>query len=131
MKLCKKMFTCMAIVLALISMASALHAQGRGDTAAMRKQQEALLQQAKADLKLTDVQADSLSAIHNEFQSKMRDIFMDPSLSREDKRAKIAPINEERNKRLKAVMGPDLFKQYQDWMQAHRPQRGGGGGGRD
>ncbi len=89
----------------------------------------AMRQKMKDDLKLTDVQADSLSAIQQEFQPKIREIFMDPSVSREDKRAKIAPINEARDKRIQAVLGDDLYKKYQDWMEQNRPMRGGGGGG--
>jgi hypothetical protein len=59
-------------------------------------------------------------------QGKMRDIFMDQSMSREDKMAKIQPMREAANKRVEAVLGPDLFKKYQDWEAANRPQRGGG-----
>jgi hypothetical protein len=60
----------------------------------------------------------------------MRDIFMDQSMSREDKMAKIQPLNEERNKRIQAVLGDDLYKKYEQWMQDNRPQRGMGGGRR-
>lgn len=122
----KKFITGIAIVIAVFS-ASSLYAQ-RGDTAAMRQRMEAMNAKMKSDLKLTDVQADSLSAIQREFQPQVREIFMDQSLGMDDKRAKIAPLNEARDKRIQAVLGNDLFKKYQDWMQQNRPQRGGGGG---
>jgi len=96
------------------------------DTAAMRQRMEARLQKMKDDLKLTPVQADSMRAIQTDMQGKMRDIFMDQSMSREDKMAKIQPMREAANKRVEAVLGPDLFKKYQDWDAANRPQRGGG-----
>ena len=119
------MFACAALVVALFTFSSAAHAQ-RGDTAAMRQRQEAQMQKMKDDLKLTPVQADSLKAISADFQPKLREIFMDQSLSQEDRRAKMGPLNEERNKRIKAALGDDMFKKYQDWMEQNRPQRGGG-----
>jgi len=122
----KKLITGIAVIIAVFS-ASSLYAQ-RGDTAAMRQRMEAMKVKMKSDLKLTDVQADSISAITREFQPQVREIFMDQSLSMDDKRAKIAPINDARDKRIHAVLGDDLFKKYQDWMQQNRPQRGGGGG---
>jgi len=98
------------------------------DTAAMRQRQEARLAKMKSDLNLTQVQADSIKAISMEFMQKRRDIFMDPAnqgMSREDRMAKMQPIMEAQNARVQAVLGPDLFKKYQDWEQANRPQRGG------
>jgi len=89
-----------------------------------------MMQKMKTDLKLTDVQSDSITAINKDMQSKRRDIFMDQSMSREDKMAKMAPLNEAANKRIQAVLGDDLYKKYQDWMAQNAPQRGGGGGGR-
>jgi len=62
----------------------------------------------------------------------MREIFSDPAnsnLSREDRMAKMQPLRDAQNARIQAVLGADLFKKYQDWQQANRPQRGGGGGG--
>jgi hypothetical protein len=134
MNLSKKMIGCATIIIALFTASSAF-AQGggmRGDTAAMRQRQEAMLAKMKTDLSLTQVQADSMKAISTEFNQKMRDIFMDPAnqgMSREDRMAKLQPLRDAQNARIQAVLGPDLFKKYQDWMQANRPQRGGGGGG--
>ncbi|HWK05951.1 MAG TPA: hypothetical protein VNS58_20060 [Puia sp.] len=129
MNLRKKMIACAAVVIALLSFSST-YAQ-RGDTAAMRQRQEEQMQKMTTDLKLTPVQVDSLKAIQKEFQPKMREIMTDQSASREDKMAKMAPINDERNKRIQAVLGADLYKKYQTWMEENRPQRGGGrmGGG--
>lgn len=124
----KRMIAPFALIIGLLSF-SPTYAQ-RGDTAAMRQRQEAMMKKMTEDLKLTPVQVDSLTAIQKEFQPKMRDIFMDQSLSREDKMAKIQPLNDERNKRIQAVLGDDLYKKYQQWMQDNRPMRGGGGGGR-
>ena len=126
----KKMIACATLILALFAVGSS-YAQGGGrmDTAAMRQRQEAMLAKMKTDLNLTQTQADSVKAISTEFNAKRRDIFMDPAnqgLSREDRMAKMQPLTDAMNARLQAALGPDLFKKYQDWMQANRPQRGGG-----
>jgi hypothetical protein len=124
----KNLIACAALLIALFSATSTFAQGGRMmDTAAMRQRMEARLQKMKDDLKLTPVQADSMRAIQTDMQGKMRDIFMDQSMSREDKMAKIQPMREAANKRVEAVLGADLFKKYQDWEAANRPQRGGGG----
>jgi Spy/CpxP family protein refolding chaperone len=123
----KNLIACAALLIALFSVTSTFAQGGRMmDTAAMRQRMEARLQKMKDDLKLTPVQVDSMRAIQSDMQGKMRDIFMDQSMSREDKMAKIQPMREAANKRVEAVLGPDLFKKYQDWEAANRPQRGGG-----
>jgi hypothetical protein len=134
MNLSKRMIACATLIIALFTASSAF-AQGggmRGDTAAMRQAMEARLAKMKTDLNLTQVQADSVKAITMEFQGKRRAIFMDPAnqdLSREDRMAKMQPLTDAMNARIQAALGADLFKKYQDWQQANRPQRGGGGGG--
>ena len=126
----KNSIACAAFVLALFS-ASGVYAQGGRmmDTAAMRQRMEARLAKMKTDLNLTQVQADSMKAITMEFGQKRRDIFMDPAnqgLSREDRMAKMQPLMDQQNARIQAVLGPDLYKKYQDWEEQNRPQRGGG-----
>ena len=96
------------------------------DTAAMRQRMEARIAKAKTDLSLTQVQADSLKAITMEFGAKRRDMFMDPAnqgMSREDRMAKMQPLMDAQNARIKAAFGDDLYKKYQDWEQQNRPQR--------
>jgi len=101
----KKIMVCVAVVLAVFSV-STLYAQQQDPAA----RAAAMKQKLKDDLKFTDVQADSVVSIQQEFRPKMREIFQDQSLSQDDKRAKIAPINEARDKRIQAVLGDDLFK---------------------
>jgi hypothetical protein len=120
----KKIIASIAVIVAVFSVSS-LYAQqggGRMDPAAMK-------QKLKDDLKLTDVQADSVVAINQEFLPKMMDIRNDQTLSQDDKRAKSADIRTQRDKRVQAVLGDDLFKKFQDWQMKNRPQRGGGNGG--
>jgi hypothetical protein len=126
MNMTKRMIAGVALVAASFAFSSTY---AQMDTAAMRQRQEARLTKMTTDLNLTKVQADSVKAISTEFGAKRRDIFMDQSMSREDKMAKMQPLTDAMNARVQAVLGPDLFKKYQDWMAANRPQRGGGGGG--
>lgn len=124
MNMTKRMITGVALVAALFAFSSTY---AQMDTAAMRQRQEARLTKMTTDLNLTKVQADSMKAISTEFGAKRRDIFMDQSMSREDKMAKMQPVTDAMNARVQAVLGDDLYKKYQDWMAANRPQRGGGG----
>ena len=120
----KRFIACVAIVLAISVVSTAFAQQGQPDPARMA----AMKQKMKDDLKLTDVQADSVSAINQEFRPQMRTIMMDQTISQDDKKAKLQPISDAADKRIQAVLGDDLFKKYKDWRMANRPQRGGGGG---
>ena len=101
----KKIITCLAVVLALFSI-NPLLVKGQDPSA----KATAMKQKMKDDLKLTDSQADSVSAIHQEFRPRMKEIYMDQSLSEDDKKAKLGTINEQANKRIQAVLGDDLYK---------------------
>lgn len=131
MKLRKTMLAYAGMMLiAFLSVTSTYAQRGGGmDTAAMRQRMEARMQKMKDDLKLTNVQTDSLKAIYGDMQTQRRQIFMDQSMSREDKMAKMKPLMDAADKRTQAVLGDDLFKKYKDWEEQNRPQRGGGGGG--
>jgi len=119
----KKVIMAIALIVA-VSSVSVVYAQQ--DPAARAAEMK---QKLKDDLKLTDVQADSVAAIQQEFRPKMREVYMDQSMSQDDKKAKLQGINDQANKRIQAVLGDDLFKKYLDWREKNRPQRGGGGGG--
>jgi hypothetical protein len=133
MNLSKKMFAGAALIVALFTASSAI-AQGGGmrDTAAMRQAMEARLAKMKTDLNLTQVQADSIKAITMDLNTQRRALRADPAnqgMSREDFMAKMQPMTDAANARIQAVLGADLYKKYQDWQEANRPQRPGGGGG--
>jgi hypothetical protein len=135
MNLSKKTITCATLIIALFTASSAFAQDGggmRGDTAAMRQAMEARYAKMKTDLNLTQVQADSIKAINADLMAKRRALRQDPAnsgLSREDMMAKMTPFMDAANARIQAVLGADLYKKYQDWQQANRPQRMGGGGG--
>jgi hypothetical protein len=121
----KKIIAGIAVVLAVFSVSSLYAQQSQEDRAA---RMAAMKQKMKDDLKLTDVQADSVSSIQGEFMPKRREIFMDQAISQGDKKTKILALNDQADKRIHAVLGDDLFKKYQDWWAKNRPQRPGGGG---
>ncbi|PWT78114.1 MAG: hypothetical protein C5B59_02430 [Bacteroidetes bacterium] len=116
----KRIITCAVLLLAVFSFKPVV-AQQQDPQARMA----AMRQKMKDDLKLTDVQADSVSNIQREFMPKRREVFADQTLSEADKKTKLQSINEEANKRIQAVLGDDLFRKYQDWWEKNRPQRGG------
>lgn len=130
MKVRQKLVATLVVALFFVSSAFAQGGRGGMDTAAMRQRQEAMLAKMKTDLNLTQTQCDSVKAISNDANTQRRAIFMDPAnqnLSREDRMAKMQPINDAMNARLNAALGADLAKKVQDWMMANRQQRGGGG----
>jgi hypothetical protein len=104
--------------------ASSVHAQG-GDRPG-RMDPAVFKQKLMDSLQLTTVQADSVVAIGQEFHPKMRDIFMNQEVTRDEKQTKLGELNEQRNKRIRASLGDELFKRYQEWEQRNRPQRGTG-----
>jgi hypothetical protein len=134
MNLIKKMIACATLIIALFT-ASSASAQGggmRGDTAAMRQAMEARYAKMKTDLNLTQVQMDSIKAINADLMTKRRALRQDPAnqgMSREDMMAKMTPYMDAANTRIQAALGADLYKKYQDWLQANPMQRPGGGGG--
>jgi len=135
MNLSKKTIACATLIIALFTASSAFAQDGggmRGDTAAMRQAMEARYAKMKTDLNLTQVQTDSIKAINADLMAKRRALRQDPAnqgMSREDMMAKMTPFMDAANARIQAVLGADLYKKYQDWQQANRPQRMGGGGG--
>jgi Spy/CpxP family protein refolding chaperone len=72
-------------------------------------------------LNLTDDQKPKVKAILGDQMEQMRDLWQDPSLSREDRMAKMKAIREATDAKLKAVLTVDQFKKFQDM----RPMMGG------
>ena len=117
----KKLVFCLAIALTVFSVSS--FAQPGGGAERMK-------QMLKDSLQLTGVQIDSVTAVRQQFQPQMRDIFMDQSLSQDDKRAKLADLNSQIKARYKAFLSDDQIARLDAMQQRMRGQmrRGGGGG---
>ncbi|MFL9485689.1 hypothetical protein ACI6Q2_23100 [Chitinophagaceae bacterium LWZ2-11] len=77
---------------------------------------QALKQRLKDEVKLSDVQADSVLAITLRYSTQIRPIRMDQSLSAEDKDNKVKPLENERNAKWKSNAGlnDDQLKKVKD-----------------
>lgn len=125
----KKIIT--VAVFALICSLNTAQAQGGGqmDPAQML---EMMKQRVKPQLvektKLTDAQADKVLEIQLWSQGETRGMR---ELSEEERAAKMKTVNEEKNKKFKAIpLTDDQIKAVNDFyeeMRKNRPQRGGGG----
>jgi hypothetical protein len=111
------------VMVAMISSTNSYAQQG--DPAARQAQMK---QKLMTDLKMTDVQADSVVSISMSYMPQRRAIYQDQSLSQDDKQAKMKAITDQVDKRIQPILGDSLFKQYQDWrtknmqqMRAGRP----------
>ncbi|MEJ0084032.1 MAG: hypothetical protein WDM78_24525 [Puia sp.] len=97
-----------------------------GDPAARAAQMK---QKLITELKMTDVQADSVVAINTSYRPQMRDIFQDQTLSQDEKKAKMKAITDQADKRIQPVLGDPLFKQYQEWRAKNMQQMRSGKSG--
>lgn len=110
----KKVIASLVLALSIISISvSAQDGGGR---------REMMRQRLKDSLQLTDVQADSLSAIQQEFQPRIREIMMNQSLDQSAKATQLAPITEERRARLKSFLTDDQVTKLEGMEQRMRAQ---------
>ncbi len=70
------------------------------------------------ELNLTDPQKPKVKAVLEDTAKKRRDISRD--LSGEERRAKMRPITEEQNKKIKEILTPDQYEKYQKLQQQQR-----------
>ena len=73
------------------------------------------------ELGLNEDQKTKMGDVMKEFGPKMKAIFDDASLSKEDKMAKVKAINEERSAKIKEILTADQFEKWQKLQAAHRP----------
>jgi len=126
----KKVILSICFLIAAVSFVSA-QPQGGGQGGNQADRVARMKQRLKDELKLTDVQIDTVMAIQQEFQPKTREIWMDQNMSQADKEAKLKVIGEERSKRFEASLGKDVGGKLTEYY-SRMPQRGGGrpqGGG--
>lgn len=119
----KKILVCMVVAMSLFTVSSFAQG-GRGGGGERYKQM------LKDSIGLSDVQVDSVMAIRQEFQPQMRDIFMDQSMSQDDKRAKIAEVNQQMKARYKGTLTDEQIAKLdamQQRMMERMRNRGGGG----
>lgn len=73
---------------------------------------------------LTDDQKPKVKAVLEDTDKKSQEIRRDSSLSREDRMAKMQPIMDAQDKKLKEILTADQYKKYEEMP---RPGRGGKG----
>ena len=124
----KKVILLLAVaVTAITTNANAQQPQGGNfNPAAMKERQLKMLKES--DLKLTDVQTDSVLAINFEFQPQQRG-FRD--LMPEERQTKMKVVNEAKLKRWTSALKDEvLAKKVAEFYEKQRQQRGGQDGGR-
>jgi hypothetical protein len=120
-----KKFLATGVVL-IFCLFTTIYSFAQSDPAARQAQMK---QKLITDLKMTDVQADSVVSINASYRPQFREIFQDQSLSQDDKMAKMKAITEQADKRIQPVLGDPLFKQYQEWRAKNMQQMRGGKSG--
>ncbi len=78
------------------------------------KQGKETRQMLKDSLHLTDVQADSVVSIHQEFKDKIKAVMQNSSLSTEQKKEQTKPLREQMKQRLKAILTKEQIQKMQE-----------------
>src|SRR6266487_2167256 len=118
----KKTILCLAVALTLAA-ATRLFAQPPGNVDQRAQMQQMMKQYLKDSLQLSDALTDSVMAVRMEFMPQMRQIFMNQSLSAEDKQSKIRDIRTQMEARYKALgLTDDQVKKLADKDQRMREQ---------
>jgi hypothetical protein len=112
---------CAFVLVALVTSSFSFAQTGTqmGDQATHAAQMK---QKLVSELKMTDMQADSVVAINMSYKPQMRDIFQDQSLSQDEKKSRMRAITEQADKRIQPILGDSLFRQYQDWRMKNMQQ---------
>jgi hypothetical protein len=115
---------CAFVLVTLLTSVSGFAQSGDPATRAAQMKQKLI-----TELKMTDVQADSVVAINMSYRPQMHDIFQDQTLSQDEKKAKMKTITDQADKRIQPVLGDPLFKQYQEWRMKNMQQMRSGKSG--
>ncbi len=125
----KKILVVLALGFSLVSItASAQNSNGAN-------RREMMKQRLKDSLQLTDVQADSVASVQQNFQPRMREVMMNQGLDQAAKKSQIDAIVQERRTRLKSFLTDDQITKLEAMEQKMREQmrqrmnNGGGGQG--
>jgi hypothetical protein len=71
-------------------------------------------QMLKDSLHLTDVQADSVISIREEFKAKMKNVTSDGTLSADKRKEELKPLREQMKMRLKAILTNEQMEKLQE-----------------
>jgi periplasmic protein CpxP/Spy len=106
-----------------ISVTAAVAQDGNGAPRDPAKMREMMKERLKAELKLTDAQADSVASIQQEFGGKSRELRSNTTLSDEDKKAKMEELNQARKKRMKTVLTDEQVQKLEELNEKARKER--------
>ena len=127
----KKLLLFLVIFLSLLATKS--FSQNSDRMQQMQQQWRSFL---KDSVQLSDALSDSVTAIRQQYQPQMRDIFMDQSASMSDKQTKMQGLRSQMDVRYKAAGLTDdqitAIHRHEDWMRQqmmNRMNNGGGSGG--
>lgn len=113
----KKLFT---VVCAMFVFGTVINAQTaeskvpatKEEKQKMKEKQEADLAAAFKEIGLTDEQVQQVKAVMDATNQKNKELRMDATLSDDDKKSKMKVNNEEKNEKIKSIMGDDKYKQF-------------------
>ncbi len=80
----------------------------------MKEKQEAELAAAFKEIGLTDEQVQQIKQVMDNTAEKNKRIRTDAALTDEQKKEKITANNEEKNEQIKAIMGVEKYKQFNE-----------------
>ena len=116
----------MALLMVAITSGAAI-AQQSGDRPARvgggGQMREIMKERIKTEMRLTDVQVDSVMSVQQDFQMKSRDVRMSNNLSEADKTVKMKQLDEERKTKLKTTLNEEQFKKLEEFYENMRKMR--------
>lgn len=121
-KIMKKLIVCLLFTAVLVLSKTEIFAQGGGggNRGQMR---EMMKQRLKDSVGLNDVQIDTVMAIREEMQPKMREAMSDQSMSADDKKSKMDEMRKEMYDRFaKAGLTDDQVKKIKEMDERMRQQ---------
>lgn len=117
----KKLTTFLLITSAFLFSGTAVFAQQTGGGGQKGQMKEMMRQQLKDSLNLSDALIDSVMAIREEMQPKVREVVMDQSLKEEDKKTKMEAIRKEMHDRfIKAGLTEEQVKSLKEMEERMR-----------
>ncbi len=115
------------LVMFLIVAISGISAFAQQNQEERRQRMEQMNERIATDLKLDDKQKAEFKKVNEKYLKKMTDEMQNmQDMDREERRAKMQAMNDERNADMKKIMTDEQFKQYQEALQAQRRNFGGG-----
>jgi len=109
-----------AAIVVCFSLVLTAHAQTPQTSMEGKHGKEAMRQMLKDSLHLTDVQADSVISIRQEFMGKIKDIMKDTSVSADQRKEQMKPLREEMKTRLSTILTKDQMKKMREMQQEMR-----------